>query len=220
EEFRLVSFHHDSQHVAIQVHRCVGGGHQRFELLQPFLVVKEATTLGEMVTQMVIVQPQLIQENGSAISPETAAVQPNVEEPVISVLRFLGGSIQQEPTVGLITFQAYLGSEETDLIQTDNVHRRVAEGQKGQAVHKVEKFLRRIVPEDDPLPLIDKESGEGVIELFRVHTQQSCYQMQVTGYAANAASPLITDICSTIAWAFSILMVRDINILLWIATSA
>src|SRR5262249_57025552 len=112
DEFRLISFRHDSQHFAIQVNCRVGGGHQRFELLQPFLVIKEATTLGEMVTQVVIVQPQLIQENGSAISPETAAVQPHVEEPVIRVIRFLGGSIQQEPTVGLVTFQAYLGSEE------------------------------------------------------------------------------------------------------------
>ena len=40
----------------------------------------------------------------------------------------------------------------------------------GKPIHKVEKFLRRIVPEDDPLPIIHKESGEGVIELFRVHT--------------------------------------------------
>ena len=133
EEFRLVSFHHDSQHFAIQVNRRVGGGHQRFELLQPFLVVKEATTLGEMVTQMVIFQPQLIKDNGSAISPETAAVQPNVEQPVISVIRFLGWSIQQEPAVGFITFQAYLGGEETDLIETNNVHRGVAEGQERQA---------------------------------------------------------------------------------------
>jgi hypothetical protein len=123
-----------------------------------------------MVTQMVIFQPQLIKDNGSAISPETAAVQPNVEESVISVIRFLGWSIQQEPAVGFVTFQAYLGGEETDLIETNDVDCCVAEGQERQAVHEVEEFLRSFVPEDDPLPIIDKESGEGVIELCHVHS--------------------------------------------------
>ena len=82
--------------------------------------------------------------------------------------------------VGLVTFQAYLGGQQTDLIQTNNMHRRIAEGQERQAVHEVEEFLRRIVPEDDPLPVIDKESGEGVIELFRVHTQPSCSPRHIT----------------------------------------
>src|SRR6266851_3552383 len=140
---------------------------------------------------MVVFQSQFIKDDGSPIRTETATVQPHVKQPVISGVRFFGWSIQQEPIVRFVTFQAYLGGKETDLVETNNVHRRVAEGQKRQPIHKVEKFLGRIVPEDDPLPIIHKEFGEGVIKLFRVHKQQSCYQMQVTGYAAKAASPLM-----------------------------
>jgi hypothetical protein len=61
--------------------------------------------------------------------------------------------------------------------------------------------VRWIVPEDNPFSFVDEELGKCVIELFGVHEQEPHYQMRVTGYAANATSPLITGICSTIAWA-------------------
>ena len=63
EEFRLVGLDHHGQHLAIQISSDVVGGHERLQLLEPLLVVKERAALAEMVTQMVILQPQLIEDN-------------------------------------------------------------------------------------------------------------------------------------------------------------
>jgi hypothetical protein len=55
------------------------------------------------------------------------------------------------------------------------------EGQERQAVHEVDELVRWIVPEDDPLPCIDEELGQRVMDLFGVHGQELRYQMHVTG---------------------------------------
>ena len=117
-----------------------------------------------MFAQVVVLQTQLIEDDGGPVGPEAAAVQPDVEQPVIVVVGFLGGCVEEKPAFGVVTFQAHLGFQPTDLIEADDLHRRMIEGQERQAVHEVDELLRWIMPEDDPLPCIDEEFGQRVIE--------------------------------------------------------
>src|SRR5262249_13883362 len=96
KKFWLLSLDHHGQHLAIQVNSRVGSGHERLELLEPLFTVEESTALREMITQMVVLQSQFVKEDGGPISTETAAIQADIEQPVIGVIRFLGRSIQQE----------------------------------------------------------------------------------------------------------------------------
>src|SRR2546426_619361 len=103
KKFRLLSLDYHGQHLAVQVNSRVVGGHERLQLLQTFLIVKKRAALAEMVTQVVVLQPQLIEDDGGPVGTETAAIQTDIEQPVVCVIRFCGRGIQQEPTVGLVT---------------------------------------------------------------------------------------------------------------------
>jgi hypothetical protein len=116
-----------------------------------------------------VLQTQLIEQNRGSISSEAAAVQPDVEEPVIVVIGFLSGCVQKKPAFRVVTFQANFGFQPPDLIEADNLHRRAIKGQERQPVHEVDELVRWIMPEDDPFPRVDEELGKGVIELFGVH---------------------------------------------------
>src|SRR5206468_3886814 len=63
EEFRLVSLDHHGQHLAIQVSRRISRGYERLQFLEPLLVVEERAALAEMVTEIVMLQAQLIEED-------------------------------------------------------------------------------------------------------------------------------------------------------------
>ena len=69
----------------------------------------------------------------------------------------------------VITLQANLGFQRTDLIEADDLHCRVIEGQDRQPVHEVEELMRWIMLENDPFSCVDEELGERVIELWGVH---------------------------------------------------
>ena len=91
EEFWLVGLDDNGEHLAIQVVCDVVGSYKGLELLESVFVVEELPSSGQMFPQVVVLQTQLIEDNRGSVGSEAATVQPDVEQPVIVVARFLGG---------------------------------------------------------------------------------------------------------------------------------
>ena len=100
EQFRLVGLGDHGDHLAVKVGGGVIRGDQILDLLEPLLGVEELAPLGNMGPQVLIHQPQLLQQDACPVCPEAAAVKPDVEQPVVFVVGFLGGGIEQEFAVG------------------------------------------------------------------------------------------------------------------------
>ena len=104
EQFRLVSFGDHGNHLAIQVSGGIIRCDQILDFLEPVLGIEEFATVGNVCSQMQIHQPQFLKQDAGFVCSETAAVQPNVEQPVIFVVRFFGRCIEQELAVGFFPF--------------------------------------------------------------------------------------------------------------------
>lgn len=62
-------------------------------------------------------QPQFLQQDAGFVGLETAAVQPNVQQPVIFIVRFFGRCLGQELAVGFFPLQTEFGFECTNVIE-------------------------------------------------------------------------------------------------------
>ena len=163
EQFRLVGLGDHGDHLAVQVGGGVIRGDQILDLLEPFLGVEELAAVGNMGSQVLIHQPQLLQQDAGPVRPEAAAVEPDVEQPVVFVVGFLGRGVEQELAVGFVPLQADFGFERPDLIEPQRGH--AFEHDERQ---RVLELPVGIVPEDDPLPFLVEEAFQGRVDLVQV----------------------------------------------------
>ena len=104
-----------------------------------------------------------MQQDAGPVRPEAAAVKPDVEQPIVFVVGFLGGGVEQELAVGFVPLHADLGFERPDLIEPQRGH--AVEHEERQ---RVLEFLVGIVPEDDALPFLVEEAFQGRVDLVEV----------------------------------------------------
>jgi hypothetical protein len=72
--------------------------------------------------QVQVHQPQRLQQGAGSVSSKGAAVQPDVDQPVVFIVRFFGRCVEQEPAVGFFPFQPNPGFERTDMIEPQCRH--------------------------------------------------------------------------------------------------
>jgi hypothetical protein len=86
---------------------------QRLELLEPVFGVEELAPVGHM-------RPQGSDSAGPTPSagcrPEAAAIEPDVEQPVVFVVRFFRGGIEQELAGRFVPLDADFGLERPELV--------------------------------------------------------------------------------------------------------
>lgn len=142
----------------------VGGGvirgDQGLELSQPVLGVKELVTFGQVGPQVLVGQPQLVQQDAGPIRLEAAAVEPDVEQPVVFVVRFGGGRVEQEFAVGFVAFQTNFRFERPDFIQPQRGDPIEIEERQG-----VLEFALGVVPADDAVPFFVEEAFQRGVDL-------------------------------------------------------
>ena len=162
EEFRRVGIDDHGDHFAVEVGGDIIRGDQVFELLQPVLGVEELAAFGQVGPQVLVGQPQFLEQDAGPIRLETATVEPDVEQPVVFVVGFWGGRVEQELAVGFVAFQTNFCFERPDFIQP----------QYGDALQHQERqvfwnSLLGVVPEDNPLPFGVEESFQRGLDLVR-----------------------------------------------------
>ena len=111
EQFRLVGFGDHGNHFAIQVGGGVVRGDQILDLLEPVLGIEELATVGNVGSQVQVHQPQFLKQDAGLVCSEAATVEPNIEQPVIFVVRFLGRCIEQELAFGVFPLDTDFGFE-------------------------------------------------------------------------------------------------------------
>lgn len=155
EPFGLVRLYHYGDHFAVQVHVRIIRDHQLLESLEPLLAVKEFPSGRNVIPEMLILESQFIQDDGGPVGPKAVAVEANIQKPVIFVVRFFGGGVDQIPSVGIILFHPDFGFQRTHLIQTKNMNAiRQIQGRERNI-----KFPVRIVPEDDSMTFFIEQAG-------------------------------------------------------------
>ena len=119
EQFRLVGLDDDGDHLAVEVGGGVVGGDQGLDLLEPLLAVEELAAVGEVLPQVLVAPARVLEQDAGPVRPEAAAVEPDVEQPVVLVVGLLGGRVEQELAVGSSRSRRILTSS-ADLIQADH----------------------------------------------------------------------------------------------------
>ena len=145
------------------------------ELLEPLLVVAELAAVGEVLTEVLIRQPEFVEQDRGPVGPEAAAVEADVEQPVVLVVRLFGGRVEQVPGRRVLTLDADLGLQGT---APDRA------GRPGHVLQLagtevVQELPVGVVPEDDPVPLLVEEPGECGVDLGGIH-QSSSPPVQLT----------------------------------------
>ena len=112
---------------------------------------------------MLIHQPQFLQQDAGPIRPEAAAVKPDVEQPVVFVVGFFGGGVEQKLAVRFLALQADFDLKRPDLIEPQGGH--VTERDGGQSF---QKLSIRVVPEYDPLPFFVEQAIERCVDLLEI----------------------------------------------------
>ena len=165
EPLGLIRLDHDRDHLPVQIHVRVIGCDDLFELLKTLFAVKEFAAGGNVVTKVLIGQPQFIEYHGGPVGTEGAAVETDIEQPVVFVVRFFCRCINEIAPLGIVLLQADFCFKCPNLIQSEDVDAfgKVEQGQ-GDG-----KLLIRVVPEDDPVPFFVKQAGQGVFDLRVVH---------------------------------------------------
>lgn len=163
EEFGRVGLDDDGDHLAVEVGGDIIGGDQGFELLQPLSGVKELATFGEVGSQVLLGQPQFLEQDAGPIRLEAATVEPDVEQPVVFFVGFCGGRVEQELTVGFVAFQTDFCFERADFIQPQHGDTIKHEERQG-----VLELTFGVVPEDYPLPFGVEEAFKRGVDLLLV----------------------------------------------------
>ena len=163
EEFRRVGLDHHGDHLAVEVGGGVLRSDQAFKLVQPVLGVEERAALGQVGPQMLVRQPQLVEQDAGPIRLEAATVEPDVEQPVVFLVGFRSGGVEQELAVGFVAFQANFRFERPDFIQP-----QYGDALQHQERQGVLEFPVGVVPEDDALAFFVEEACERGLDLVLV----------------------------------------------------
>ena len=99
------------------------GATRGLDLLEPLLGVEELAAVGNVVPQVYGSSgPSSCSRMLGPVRPEAAAVEPDVEQPVVFVVGFFGGGVEQELAVGSSRSRSNLGFERPDLIEPQRGH--------------------------------------------------------------------------------------------------
>ena len=83
------AFDKNREHLAVEIEFRVFGRDEARQLMQPFFVIKKLPALCKMLAKILVNQTEFLQDDGSAVCPETATVQTHVQQPVVFVVRLL-----------------------------------------------------------------------------------------------------------------------------------
>ncbi len=150
EEFRLVGLDDHGDHLAVEVGGGVIRGDQGLELLQPVLVVEELAAFGDVCAQVLVGQSQVRPAGWTPGRHGSAAVEANVQQPVVFVVRFFGMASRAEicRRVHHVRCESWLPAPRLDPAAEPQRHR------EHLLVHVSQELAVGVVPEHDPLPFL------------------------------------------------------------------
>jgi len=119
------------------------------------LAVKELAAFGQVLSEVLVSQTQLIEDDGGPVSPEASAVKPNIEQPVGFVVGLFSRCIEEVSPFGVVSLYSNLCFQWPNLIQPEDLD-AFGELQKRQ---RENKLAFRVVPEDDPMSFFIKQPG-------------------------------------------------------------
>ncbi|MCG3776667.1 MAG: hypothetical protein JW395_3527 [Nitrospira sp.] len=182
EEVVQVRFRNNGDHLAIQIRSRVIWRHKTLQPLKALLRIKELPSVGDVSSQHRVHEPEFLAQNARPVSPEAAAVEPDVQEPVSVIIRLFRWRVEQELPVGRLSLHPNLHFQRSDLIKSQ--HRDAVEQDVWQ---RVLKFPLRVVPEDDSVPLFVEEAFERRVDL--VHVAHSSSLPPVMAFTSASKSP-------------------------------
>ena len=164
ERVGLVGFHQHRQHLPVEVNLGVLGRDQRLDLFESFLVVEELLPLLNVRSEGLVGQAEFVEDDGGAVGAEGVAVKPDVQEPVVIVIRLRRGRVDQVAACGVFPLDTDFDGQRAILVEPNDFD--VRHRQRGQ---RVLELALRVVPEHDPLALVVEQAVQGSLNLGFVH---------------------------------------------------
>ena len=84
----------------------------------------------DVASKVLVRQAQLLQQDAGPIRPEAAAVEPDVEQPVVFVVRFFRRGVEQELAGRILPLEANLDLQCPDLIEPQRGHASSDDGRQ------------------------------------------------------------------------------------------
>ena len=109
-------------------------------------------------------QPEIIQDDGGAVSSEAAAVQPQIQQPIVVVLGLLARRVQQEPALEVVALDADLDLERPDLVEPHHVDIGHQDFQQD-----IPKLPLGVVPENNPRLFLIENAAKRIGKLSQIH---------------------------------------------------
>ena len=153
ERVGLVGFHQHRQHLPVEVNLGVLGRDQRLDLFESFLVVEELLPLLNVRSEGLVGQAEFVEDDGGAVGAEGVAVKPDVQEPVVIVIRLRRRRVNQVAARGVFPLDAEFNRQRALLVEPQDVDAR-----HRQRRQRVLKFPLGVVPEHDPLALLVEQA--------------------------------------------------------------
>ena len=170
EQVGLIGPHQHRQHLPVEVKLRVLGRDQRLELFEPLLVVEKLLPLLDVGAERLVGQAEFIEDDRGAVGAEGVAVKPDVQEPVVIVIRLRRGRVDQVAARGVFPLDADFDRQRAFLVEPQDFD--VRHRQRGQ---RVLELALRVVPEHDPLALLVEQAVQDGVDLGFVHSSVTCH---------------------------------------------
>ena len=184
----------DGDHLAVEVGGGVVGGDQRLELLEPLLASKNLRRSARCCRRCWFDQAELLSRMRGPVRPEAAAVEPDVEQPVVLVVGFLGRASR----AGTCRWGRPAPGGSWPPAPPTWSSRSVVTPSSSEERQRVLELPLGVVPEDDPGLLLVEEAVEGVVDLLGVHR---CSPVPAHAVGVEGRVRTHDRDCSASAWA-------------------
>ena len=164
ERLGLIGLHQHGDDLAVDVQRLVIRADQPLQPLQPVTAGEEPGAFGQMAAQGRLGQPEIGQQHRGTIGAEAAAVEADVEQPVLLRRGRREGGIEQVAPFGVLQLQPRLDGQGWMLVQAQR-----GDIAQVQGIERLAERLIRVVPEDDAVPVPAKTVIEGLLDALGVH---------------------------------------------------
>src|SRR5690606_26453104 len=95
EKLGLLCLDDHGQHLPVEIGSNIVGSDQRLELLETVFVVEKLAAVCQVLPQVMVSEAQLVEQDRGPVGSEATAVKAHVEQPVVFVVRLLGGGVEQ-----------------------------------------------------------------------------------------------------------------------------